>query len=222
MKEGDLIPRIKDITEQKFNRLTVMKKAESYILPSGGKVGQWLCRCDCGNMVIVKTSHLFSGHTKSCGCYAKEVQIANGKKEKHGLTYSENGKVARIYRIWSQIKTRCFNSNDGHFANYGGRGITICKEWLTDFKAFYDWSMANGYSDELTIDRINVDGNYEPSNCRWATNAEQNRNKRNTVLVTYEGVSKTLHEWSKITGIGYQTLYYRYKTGKAPEEILRG
>lgn len=175
---------------------------------------QWLCECDCGNQIVVTTTHLKSGHTKSCGCYAKEVSVRNGLKKKHGMTKT------RIHRIWSQIKTRCFNSKDEHFKDYGGRGITICDEWKNSFESFYEWSMANGYEDNLTIDRIDVNGNYCPENCRWATMKEQNDNKRNTVLLTFEGETRTLGEWSEITGIKYVTLFWRYKAGKTPSEIL--
>ena len=200
---------------QKFNRLLVIGDAERYISPSGHRMKQWLCRCDCGKEIAVTTNHLRSGHTKSCGCYAKEVSIQNGLKKKHGLTKT------RIHRIWTQMKTRCFNPKDEHYKDYGGRGITICDEWLNNLQAFHDWAIANGYSDELTIDRIDVNGNYEPSNCRWITTKEQNFNKRNTVFVTYKGETKTLAEWSSETGINYQTLFYRYKAGKTPDEILK-
>lgn len=136
-------------------------------------------------------------------------------EKKHGLIHH------RLYRIWGCMKTRCLNKNDEHFPLYGGRGITICDEWKHDFQAFYDWAMANGYQDNLTIDRIDVNGNYEPSNCRWLTRQEQNFNKRNTIFVTLNGETKSLAEWAAETGIYYQTLVYRYKAGKSPAEILK-
>lgn len=205
---------------QKFNRLAVIEMAESHISPKGAKERQWLCKCDCGNFVVVKTAHLRSGHTKSCGCLANETRIKNGMKEKHGLTFGEDGKPIRLYRIWTCIKTRCFNRKDKHFPDYGGRGISVCEEWKNNFKAFYKWAITNGYSDNLTIDRIDVNGNYEPTNCRWATPKEQTDNRRNAIFLTFKGETKSLLEWSKITGIKYQTLYWRYKTGKKPEEIF--
>ena len=200
---------------QKFNRLTVVCRADNYITPSGAKERRWLCECDCGNTTVVTTAHLKSGHTKSCGCFAMEMRIQNGLREKHGLTRT------RIHGIWTQMKTRCYNPNDEHFPNYGGRGITVCAEWLNDVKAFHEWAMANGYADYLTIDRIDTNGNYCPENCRWASKKEQTRNRRNTRFLTFNDETKTLKEWSEITGIKYQTLFCRYKAGKSPEEILR-
>lgn len=205
----------------KYNRLSVTGQAENYVSPTGGKMHRWVCKCDCGNEVTVTTSHLRSGHTKSCGCLAREKQSENGKKKKHGLTYDADGKCTRIYRIWSQMKTRCFNSKDDHFKDYGGRGISVCDEWKNDFKTFHDWALEKGYSDDLSIDRIDSNGNYEPSNCRWATSYEQTNNRRTTVILELDGERHTLSEWSKIKGIGYQTLFARYKSGKTPDEILK-
>lgn len=119
------------------------------------------------------------------------------------------------------MKTRCSNPKYEHFASYGGRGIKVCDEWRNDFQSFHDWAMSNGYKEGLTIDRIDVNGNYEPSNCRWASAKEQSKNKRNTLFVTHKGITKTLIEWAEITGIKYQTLVCRYKSGKTPEEILK-
>ena len=119
------------------------------------------------------------------------------------------------------MKTRCNNPKYECFSSYGGRGIKVCDEWLNDFQTFHDWAMSNGYKEGLTIDRIDVNGNYEPSNCRWATVADQNRNKRNSIFVEFESQRHSLVEWSRITGIKYQTLVYRYKVGKTPAEILK-
>lgn len=128
---------------------------------------------------------------------------------KHNLRYS------RLYNIWRHMKQRCYNSNNKKYERYGKRGITVCEEWLNDFKAFYDWSMSNGYKDDLTIDRINNDGNYEPSNCRWVNLKTQANNRSTNILITHDGETHNIKEWSLIMNKPYSTLlnrYYKYKT----------
>ena len=146
----------------KYNKLTVIE-----VLNTSPK--KLLCRCDCGNETVVFKSNLLRGHTKSCGCNRSK----NAKKlfTKHGLAGT------RVHRIWVEMIHRCYLESDTSYKKYGARGITVCDEWRNDFKAFYDWAMSNGYSDELTIDRIDGTGNYEPTNCRWATYKEQNLNR---------------------------------------------
>lgn len=134
-------------------------------------------------------------------------------KIKHGLTGT------RIYRIWSNMKRRCFNPNAEHYNRYGGRGITVCDEWKNDFMSFYNWSMENGYQEDLTIDRIDNDGNYEPLNCRWATNKEQENNRGSfNINVTYKGKTQTLMQWSEEIGIPFPTLRYRIVDSNWPIE----
>lgn len=128
----------------------------------------------------------------------------------------------RLYRIWANIKTRCFNTNDLHYKRWGALGITMCDEWENNFQAFYDWAMSNGYADDLTIDRIDNYGNYEPSNCRWVTVKEQNQNKKNVVLLTYNGLTLSCREWAKKLGIGKNTVRERYNKGWTVEECLYG
>ena len=135
---------------------------------------------------------------------------------KHGL------RNTRLYRIWANIKTRCYNENDPHFERWGKRGIKMCDEWRNDFKVFYDWSMSHGYSDELTIDRIDNDGNYEPQNCRWTTIKEQNKNKRNVKYITYAGKTQTIPEWTKELRLGKETIRKRLKRGYTDYEALFG
>ena len=132
----------------------------------------------------------------------------------HGMTKT------RLFNIWMSMKQRCYNANKQHYDCYGGRGITVCDEWKHDFQAFHDWAMKNGYSDDLTIDRINHDGNYEPSNCRWSSLKKQANNKRNNCLVEYKGQVYTIAELSDIYGIKYSCLYNRLHKGWDVEKAL--
>ena len=154
-----------DLTGQKFGRLTVLGRVWRL---NATKV-YWLCQCDCGKLHVVRGVELTKGVIQSCGCLARELSAK--RLTKHGMYGS------RIYVIWDAMKQRCQNPNHIHFDNYGGRGIVVCDEWL-QFEPFCEWAMNNGYSDELTIDRINPYGIYEPTNCRWLTLAEQAKNKR--------------------------------------------
>lgn len=133
---------------------------------------------------------------------------------------THNKSTARIYDIWRAMKQRCYYKKNVCYKDYGGRGITVCEEWLHNFQAFYDWAMANGYEENLTIDRKDVNGNYEPSNCRWATNAEQATNKRNSRYIKYRGELKTLSEWSKVTGIDQKTISYRIEKGYPMDKVF--
>lgn len=153
------MPKKDDLAGKRFGRLVAVRD-------SGKKNGAyvWECMCDCGTVAYVDGRKLKNGHTKSCGCIRKD-----GTKKP---SYSHGLHKTRLYRIWSNMKTRCFNPNADNYEFYGGRGITICKEWLHDFQAFYDWAMGNGYKDGLTIDRKDSDCNYSPQNCQWITLSE--------------------------------------------------
>jgi hypothetical protein len=155
----------RDISNQRFGRLLVLERV-------GKKWGSvtWRCRCDCGNELITTSSNLTKGRTKSCGCLQREWASSGKIKREHGLSESAE------YRIWCHIKCRCYNANSEDFKWYGGRGIKMCDEWLHDFMAFYN-HIGPRPNKNLSIDRINNDGNYEPGNVRWATSMEQAHNK---------------------------------------------
>ena len=131
------------------------------------------------------------------------------------------GKKEHLYMVWCTIKQRCLNPNNKQYSYYGGRGITICDEWVNDYSAFREWSTNNGYQKGLQIDRIDNDGNYEPSNCRWVDRKTQSNNKSSNILLSYNGKTQTLQQWSEETGISTDALYYRYHAGKSAEEILK-
>lgn len=206
-REVGFMKSFKDLTGQKFGRLFVIGRANN----KSGKP-HWLCKCDCGNEVVVEGYNLKTGHTRSCGCLQKETNIK--RLTTHDLSKS------RIYRTWRAIKNRCFNKNLKEYKNYGGRGIIVCAEWLNDFQAFYDWSIMNGYTDELTIDRIDNDGNYEPLNCRWTTRKEQANNRRMCRIFTYNGVTKNYKQWCDFLNINYKTFHTRISRGWEIEKAL--
>lgn len=200
-----------DLTGEKFGRLTVIKR-KGY---SKSKKTQWLCKCDCGNFKIINGSDLKSNKTRSCGCLRKEkaIIVAKSTNLKHNMTHS------RPYRIWSSIKSRCYYKNNIAFKNYGGRGIKICDEWRNNFEKFYEWAIENGYKDNLTIDRINNDGDYEPSNCRWISMQKQENNRRNNRIIIYKSQKYTLAELSNLLKIPSATLSWRINNNWKEEEL---
>jgi hypothetical protein len=201
------MPPFKDIIGMKFGRLIVLKLA--YTKRASKTLYYYLCKCDCGKEHIVLKSSLLNGLTRSCGCYNNEIRAEQCKKRaKHNLTNT------RLHSIWEKMNGRCYCKTQPDYMRYGGRGIAICDEWKNDFKSFYDWSMNNGYQDDLSIDRIDVNGNYEPSNCRWVDEKTQQRNRRNNRLITYNNETHCLFEWAEIFGINPKILSQRLNRDK--------
>lgn len=152
---------------EKYGRLTVLEKAESM-----NGFTRWVCQCECGNLTTARGINLTSGHTKSCGCIAKEYHANQHSRRTHGL------KGTRLYNAWCNMKSRCYNPKNENYYLYGERGIGVCDEWKNNFEAFAKWSFENGYKENLTIDRIDNYKGYSPDNCRWTTAKVQVQNRR--------------------------------------------
>lgn len=191
--------KVIDLTGQRFERLTVIERRGRR-----GSRALWLCVCDCGNEITIDSNSLRTGNTRSCGCIRKEHSKRIGSANKmHGMFGT------RLYMIWADIKRRCTNPNCDTYHYYGGRGITVCEDWKNNFQTFYDWAIAAGYRDDLTIDRIDTNGDYCPDNCKWSTWEEQENNRRNNRLVTYDGKTQTISQWAREYNIPYITLIKR-------------
>lgn len=207
---------LKDLSGLRFGRWSV---ADRSITGSRTGTGAWWnCACDCGTERPVKSDSLISGKSLSCGCLHKEIVTEVGKAKKtHGETKT------RLYNVWAGMKARCYDENQSRFKDYGGRGIEICDQWGNSYEAFRDWAIAAGYESELTIERLDVNGNYCPENCKFITMADQARNKRNTVHLTAWGESKKLDEWlqdSRCTVPSVARLRDRLTKGWSPEDAI--
>lgn len=188
-----------DLTGKRFGKLVVVGLSNER---TADRRYIWVCRCDCGNMKNVPSRSLKKGITRSCGCLAKRNYDVK----------------SRLYSIWPGIKARCNNPNKKCYKNYGGRGIKVCDEWEKDYKAFHDWAIANGYTDDLTIERIDVNKGYSPDNCMWITIREQSRNKRNSRWISVNGETKLIGEWEKELGLSQGAIGKRLKNGWSIED----
>ena len=199
---------VKRLEGQRFGRLIVIREVGRNTAGSA----LWLCKCDCGGEKTVSSYHLRSGITQSCGCIKREQNVEMFTT--HGETHTP------LYKLWGGIKNRCYNPNEPKYANYGGRGIKVCSEWESSYESFKNWCLQNGYKKGLTIERKDVDGDYSPQNCIFATQKVQQNNRTNNHRITYQGVNKTLSEWADYIGMGYKVLEHRINRGWSIEDAL--
>lgn len=195
---------VMDLTGKKFGNLVVLglDHMDKY------HKAWWLCRCSCGTEKAVSGGHLIDGSTTSCGCVMRSTRVSHGESR------------TRLYGIWAAMKSRCYNPKNNRYALYGGRGITVCEEWLRHFTDFRDWALDNGYRDDLSIDRIDTNKGYSPDNCRWATMKMQANNKRNNYSITYNGKTQTSEEWAQELDINGHTLRKRLNSGMSIKEAF--
>ncbi len=200
-----------NLVNQRFNRLTVLERS-----PEKTKIGkvQWICQCDCGTKILAYTGALRTGNTKSCGCLRVDVSRRNGLlKTTHGMTRTPE------YKVWQNLKDRCYNEEAVQYPNYGGRGIRVCERWLESFENFLaDMGLRPGPG--YSIDRENNDGHYEPGNCRWATSDIQANNRRVNKYYEFEGEQLTIPQIAKKLRIPPATLAARLRYGMSPDEAF--
>ncbi len=199
----------KDLAGRKFGRLTVLRALPERIQRSIA----WECRCDCGTVVNVPATKLLLGRKRSCGCLAKEV--AAESHANHG--HKRGGKISKTYNAWAAMRDRCTNPRNSRWADYGGRGITVCSEWLTFDNFLRDMGEAPAGT---SLDRIDNERGYEPGNCRWATPDRQARNRRDTTFIEFRGEKLSISDWSERTGIDTHTIRARIKRGWSVDRAL--
>ena len=193
-----------NLAGMRFGKLIAIERSSNK-----GVKTRWLCKCDCGNTAIVPTNCLRRGKSKSCGCLISDVLTE--RNVRHGMYGT------RLYRVWNNMKNRCYGENNPSYERYGGRGIAVCDEWL-DFNNFYDWSIKNGYKEEsnygeCTLDRIDNNGDYCPENCRWVSLGDQQRNKSSNHLITYNGETRSIVEWAELLQIDPSVIRTRLYRG---------
>lgn len=207
---------LQDLTGNKYGRLIAVKLSDK----RSGRKTYWECVCNCGNKKVVRTDSLKSGLIRSCGCLKKEQDEVNFKDSKFKTTHGET--KTPLYQTWLSMKQRCTDKNSKSFKYYGGRGIKVCDEWKKDYLSFKKWALNSGYSESLSIERINVNGNYEPSNCSWITVKKQAQNKQNTVWIEFNGESKPLVQWCEELGLDKGLVGNRYhKLNMRPPDLFK-
>lgn len=200
---------IKNHKNEKYGRLKVIE----FVKRENSK-SYWKCKCDCGNEITLPITYLTTGDTKSCGCLRKEM-VAKLSKSKSFV------KNKRLYNIWIGMRRRCLNNKRNNYKYYGAKGIEICNEWKNNFNNFQNWALNNGYNDYLTIDRINIDNNYEPNNCRWVTKFDQNNNKNGNHKILYEGKEyNTMSSFCREYNINYDKFRQYIRKGYAVDQAL--
>lgn len=199
-----------DLIGERQGRLTCVEYLGLRKRKDGHNDKIWKCVCDCGKEVVLTSQRFLDGKTKSCGCYRRE-RISELKRK---------GLNPRLYRVFGKMKERCYDDRCEFYRNYGGRGIKICKEWVDDYYTFQKWAYENRYRQGLTIERIDNNGDYEPSNCAWVTMKVQSNNKRNNRRITHNGVTKTLAEWCDEYNVGYSRTRYRLEHGYSFEQAF--
>lgn len=194
-----------DLSGRRFGRVVVLRRDVNR-----GRRVTFLCKCDCGNTFTTTSTTLQSGSTKSCGCLRKELDKARSD--------AKTNKPKRLYTMWVNIKSRCFNKNRPDYKYYGGRGITVYEKWIKNFIVFRNWALSSGYNESLTIDRINNNGNYEPENCRFVTRKEQSRNTRRNRYYKGKPIVQLCEEY----GLDYGYVRRRLNFYKDPESKFFG
>lgn len=197
---------------EQIGHVVVVAEDNPHITPNGTKHRRYICQCECGNFKsFIEWNLKKSGDHANCGCVNRR-EVAE-RSRTHGKSYT------KLYGIWGSMIKRCRNPKDYHYKQYGGRGITVCDEWF-DYTTFESWALSNGYAEGLSIDRIEVNGNYCPQNCRWTTDYTQMNNRRNTYYLEYNGVRLSLSEWSAQTGLRRETIRQRILAGWSIEKAL--
>lgn len=193
---------------KKYGQLTVTE-----VLPPNNANRKVIAVCECGKTKEYQLTKIRIGATISCGCYAKKASSL--RNSTHGGSQNNS-----LYEVWHSMKTRCLNNNSQAYKHYGGRGIAVCDTWKKDFKCFSDWALLNGYSKGLQLDRINNEDGYSPLNCRFVSSKVNNNNTSRNRVIQFNGMNKTLSQWSDFIGVNYTTLHQRLKKGWGLQRAL--